>query len=251
MHPLLRLCRDVLADPSSTAAVKTVAGTALLAAYDEDIPVPTDYARAVWSWLRTTTTYHGTERIGAVPDEAVRAEAVNILMNPNSGNDERWLAARVLAGSGHARHIDDNVVMALVEGAVTGEQCGHVYNVLSAVHRARGVPNEILVSIRDRWGVGPIEMKEAAVRVGIELLDLDLGWIARVVMDPEPDVRVFIASQLEVEVDPNPAVLELLHQRRGVETAPDARAAIHRAVAAHEEIENERARRRRRRSLRT
>lgn len=231
--------------------MRSVAGTALLTAYDEDIAVPAGYARVIWSWLRTTTTYLNTDKLAAVPDEIVRADALGILRSPDSGNDERWLASRVLAGTGHARHIDDSTIMALVEGATTGEQSGHVWTVLSAVHRARGVEKGLLVSIRDRWGLGPIEMKEAAVRVGIELLDLDLGWIARVLMDPEPDVRVFIASQLEVEVDANPAVLELLHQRRGVETAPDARAAIHRAVAAHEEVEDARARRRRRRSLRT
>lgn len=174
---------------------------------------------------------------------------MDIMKDANTGTDERWLAAQVLAGNGHARFIDDRTLLSFVEGARTGEQCGHVYTVLAAVHRARGVERSMLVAIRDRWEVGPIEMKEAGINIGIELLDLDLAWVARVLADPEPDIRVCIAIKLEVEVDPNPAVLELLHHRRNVETSPDVRAAVHRAIAAHEEVENERARRRRRRSL--
>lgn len=246
VHPLLVACRQVLEEPTSTTAMKTVAGSALLAAFDEDLGLPVAYVRAVWSFLRiSTATYFNTEKVAEVADDSIRAEAVEMLREPNTGNSERRLAVQVLSGSGHARYLDDHTLLDLVERTRTGGYALDVAGLVVAVHKARGIPAEVLVAIRDRWSRGSIGMKEAAITVGSELSEVDLTWTRRLLEDPEPDVRACLVYQLEREGRPCEGLAKLLDDRLRLETSPDVRAALYRAVAALDGVDHDRNRRRR------
>ena len=249
MHNLIRLCRDVLEHPSSTAAMRNAAGAALMTAMDDDIPLPAEYGRAAWRWLRTTSTFSGaywnTDGLAEVPDDIVRDEALSIVKDPNTGNEERYLALRVLGGRGHAQHLDDRTVLDLVERVRTGRQAQDLEGLLANVNTARGIPQEVLRSIRDRWTASPsVGVREAAIKVGTELLAPDLSWVERVINDPSADVRTSVTYAFSEPVE---GLLALLQERLQVETAPDVRAALCRAIADQEQVESDRARRRRRR----
>jgi hypothetical protein len=249
MHALLRRCREVLEDRSSTAAMRNAAGAALMTAMDDDIPLPAEYVRAAWRWLRTTSTcssaYWNTDGMAEVPDEVVRVEALGIMRDPHTGTEERHLALRVLGGRGHAQHLDDHTVLDLVERARTGRQAQDLEGLLANVNTARGIPQEVLRCIRDRWTAFPsVGVREAAIKVGTELLAPDLSWVERVLCDPDADVR---ASMANAFCEPVEGLLALLQERLQVETAPDVRAALHRGIADQEQVESDRQRRRRRR----
>lgn len=229
--------------------MRNAAGGALMTAMDDDIPLPAEYVRAAWRWLRTTSTYSGaywnTDGLAEVPDEIVRDEALSIVKDPNTGNEERYLALRVLGGKGHAQYVDDRTVLDLVERTKTSRQAQDLAGLLAKVNTARGVPHEVLRSIRDRWTSSTcFGVREAGVKVGVELMAPELGWIERVLHDPDADVRASVAMSLTEHVE---GLLELLQERLRVEMAPDVRAALHRAIADQEQVEGDRARRRRRR----
>jgi hypothetical protein len=90
MHPLLRAYRDVLVDPSATAAMKTVAGGALLSALDEDIAIPIEYTRAAWAWLRTAaTSYWNIDKLAEIPDDTIRSGAISLFLEATAGYRSR------------------------------------------------------------------------------------------------------------------------------------------------------------------
>ena len=229
--------------------MRNAAGAALTTAMDDDIPLPAEYVRAVWRWLRTTSpcssTYWNTDGLAEVPDEIVRVEALGIVRDPYTGTEERHLALRVLGGRGHAQHLDDQTVLDLVERARTGRQAQDLEGLLANVNTARGIPQEVLRSIRDRWTSSPsVGVREAAIKVGTELLAPDLSWVERVLCDPDADVRASVANAF---CEPVEGLLALLQERLQVETAPDVRAPLHRGIADLEQVESDRQRRRRRR----
>lgn len=246
MHSLLRVCREVLEDPSSTIAMRKVAGTAVTTALNEAIGMPIEYVRAAWRWLRTSDSYYGMfDGIAEVPDEVVRAEALGLLKDPNTGRDERRLASWVLGGRGHAGYLDDHAVLDLVERTKTGEHADDLGGLLAKVNTARGIPHEVLSIIRNRWTSSTSAgVREAGVKVGTELMAPDLAWVGRVLDDPDADVRVSLANAF---TEPVEGLLDLLQQRLEVETAPDVRAALCRGIADQEQVESDRARRKRRR----
>ena len=159
VHPLLRSSREVLQAPTSSTAMKSVAGAALLAALDEDLQLPAEYLRTIWSWLRASTaTYWNADKFAEAADEGIRAEALEMLRDPGSGSNERRLAVQVLSGSGHAAHLKDCTLLDLVERARSGGHALDVAGLVGVVHKARGVPDHVLTAIRDRWATGTIGM---------------------------------------------------------------------------------------------
>lgn len=250
LHRLLVECHRVLEDPNATSAMKCVAGSAVLSACEENLYVPLEFIRSTWRWLRTAAPmYRNVDAFSSVNDDGLRADAVSMLTHPHSGANEWRLAVDLLSGSGHAQHVEDVTLMALVEAATTGARALDLAGVIVAVHKARGIDSKMLLAIRDRWTAGSTGMKEAAVTVASELA-LDVSWVDRVLTDSNPDVRACLAYQLERDGRSCEGLDVLLEERLRVEGSPDVQAALHRTVAALEEVENDRDRRRRRRQQR-
>jgi hypothetical protein len=229
--------------------MKTVAGGALLSAMDEDIAIPAEYVRVLWAWLATaaTASHWSLDKFAALPDERIRSESLSMLVDRTAGTNERRLAVQVLSGSGHARHVEDHALVSLVEAARTGAHAIDVATVIVAVHLARGVPRELLVGVRDRWSAGCLGMKEAAITLGLEALAPDLGWVARMLDDVEPDARSYVAGRLQRDGYGDLPLLDVVQARLAIEASPDVRGALYRALATLEEVETDRERRRRRR----
>lgn len=251
LHRLLVECHRVLEDPAAAPAIKSIAGSAMLSALDENLFVPSEFMRATWRWLRSAPeTYWSVEGFGSVNDPAIRSDSLSLLMNPASGAKEWRLGVHLLSGSGHAQYVTDPDLMALVEAATTGGRALDLAGLVVAVHKARGVADAMIAAIRDKWTQGTTGMREAAVMIAGALPEPDMAWMNRVLTDPEPDVRACIASHLEREGRWHDGVSELLVERLRLEGSPDVRAAFHRALAALEQVENDRDRRRRRREQR-
>jgi len=248
LHRLLVECHCILDDPDATPAMKTIAGSAVLSAFEENLYVPLDLTRSTWRWLRCATQTHlNVDAFSSVNDDVIRREAVAMLTDPHSGANEWRLAIHLLSGSGHAQHVEDATLMALVEAAATGGRALDLAGLIVAVHKARGVADRMLLAIRDRWTRGSIGMKEAAVTVASELPVPDVAWVKRVLADSEPDVRACLAYQLERDGRSQEGLVGVLEEHLRVESSPDVRAAVQRALAALEDVENDHDRRRRRR----
>ena len=231
--------------------MKTIAGTALLAALDEGIAVPSDVVYGVWSWLRgAPSVYFNAEKLAEVADEKVRAEAVEILRELDSGTTQRQLALQVLSNNVQGRHVTDEGLLDLVERVRVGSHAIDLADLIVTIDKARGVPLELLIAIRNRWSCGSISVKEAAIKLAGALPELDLTWTRQLLEDPEPDVRACLVYQLERDARSGEGLITLLEKRLGVEPSPDVRAAIHHALASMQDVEDGRERRKRRRLLR-
>lgn len=230
--------------------MKAIAAEALLMAVNEGMPIPARTGRVLWAWLQSvpaTRPWRTTEYLGGIIDEDVRADALRILDLDDAGSDLRGVALDLLCGPTHAVHVHDDVLLRLLERLRCEEDVRQLRRLVEAVHRARGVAPALLLAIRDRLaGSSSPFVREAGVDLGVELAEPDVEFAATMINDPNADVRIAVAAQLEVGLFAADVALGLVEGRLRAESHPQVRAALLRAQA--ELVESRRGLRRRNRS---
>lgn len=240
MHDLLTLACRTLEDPTSSPAMKSAASEALLTAAREGLTMPARGARAIWAWWTTAPGHRScrnTSKLGDVPDEEIRAGALAVLDRADAGDELRSLAVDVLCGKGHARHLDDGVLLRAFENVRTGDAAQELLRLAQAVHAGRGITPCILRNIRDRWAGSAVPaIRETAIYVAVEIAEPDLGFIAKMLADPDVEVRVALAHQLDCDFPGRERALPLVENRLREEVHPQARVTLLRTQASLIEV---------------
>jgi hypothetical protein len=245
-HPLVSSAIEALENTDTSPAIQKIAVDAVIAAVQEGIvPSASTAVGLVWAWMKRNPECRvWAMGVGDIPNDAVRADAIEALRRTDGGTDFVDVALDVLSGRGHAAHIDDALLLELVERYPRDEHVRNVCGLVSAVHRARGLTRPLLLAIRDRWAASESHVaREQAVSLMSELPEVDLAFVEKMLADPSADVRVAMAQQLDASLEGVRLTLPPVEARLRVETHPSARAALLRAQA---EIEDETPRRRRR-----
>jgi hypothetical protein len=165
--------------------------------------------------------------LGALPDDTVRQDALSVLARDDGGEDLRDLATEVLSGPAHAGHVTDDALLSLAERVLDGSTASAARNLISAVHRSRGLQPGMLRMIRDRWATSPVaDVREAAVLLATEIPEPDMAFVERMLADPSADVRVTLAHRLVLDFPGRELAVGLIEARLRIESHPDARAAL-------------------------
>lgn len=246
---LFRVARHVLEAPGSSLPSKAAAVDTLLLGIAEGVPLPEGTAWLVWSfWTNAPSnrSWRYVAKLGEVADVRVRSDAIGIVEREDAGPELRELAIDVLAGKAHARHVEDGVILGLVERVRTGRDAEEAVRLIEAVHAARGIEPGLLRGVRDRWGRSPTTgIREAAISVAGQLVEVNLTFIETMLSDPDSDVRVAMAHHLDVDFPGRENVAHLIEVRLQVEAHPRARCALLRALASVVEAAEGKDRRRR------
>ena len=171
--------------------------------------------------------WHLGERLGSLPDEAVRQDALALLARDDGGEDLRELAVEVLSGDAHAGHVSDEAILSLAERVHDGSSATAARHLIAAVHRARGLQPSMLRMIRDRWAASVVsDARENAVLLATEIAEPDMAFVERMLADPSADVRLTLAHRLGLDFPGGELAVGLIEARLRVESHPDARAAL-------------------------
>lgn len=241
--PLLDLCASLLAVPSTPAPLRRVAGRALLTAIEEDCVLPVEALRVTWDWLlHEPGFFHGAELFALLDDEHVRATAVASLEGSAVDRHRLALVEMVLAGAGHAHHLDDATVWRLAEQAVAGWRADAVAGVVAGVHAARGLPAPLLREVRDRWAMGNAAVREAALSIALLEDEIDPAFVEQLLGDPSAQVRLAVADTLrrnplfdrrgELAYEHATRLLASLRERVRLEPAREVQSALETAISA-------------------
>ncbi|MBX3210753.1 MAG: hypothetical protein KF850_01835 [Labilithrix sp.] len=249
---LLLVAVRTLEHSEVSVAMKTVATEALLSAAQNGLPLPPRAPWLIWTLWTTNTSacsWRHVSVLGDIPDARVRAGAMAILEAKEVGEELRDLAVRVLVGVGHAAQVEDRLIMTMVERGHSVERAQEAVRLIEAVHAARGIAVEILRMVRDRWAATPTAaVREAAIAVTGQVTEPDIGFIERMLADPDADVRAAMAFELERDLPGRELALGVVEARLRVEVHPRVRAALLRAQAALlDDMHDDGLRRRRRR----
>lgn len=192
---LLSTACAALEEPRTSNAIKQCAAEALLAAVHLGLSPPSRAAWLIWSFWTTSPasrSWRYASKLGELPDEHVRQEAIAILASEDAGDELRDLAVDVLVGGAYAAHIDDRFVLAFIERAYTSERVQGIARIIEAVHSARGIDLALLRSVRDRWATSAIsEIREASITIANEIGEPDMVFVERMLADPSVEVRAF------------------------------------------------------------
>ena len=233
---LFRVARAVLEAPSSTPPTRTAAVDALLFGLTEGVPLPEGTAWLIWRfWTAAPSnrSWRYAGKLGEVADVRVRADAIEILEREHAGAELRELAIDVLVGKAHARHVEDRLLLGLVERARSAREAEEAFRLLEAVHAARGVDAATLRDVRDRWARSPTAgIREAAISIAGQLVEENLSFVEKMLSDPDSDVRVAMAYRLDVDFPGHEATAHLIEARLNNEQHPRARCALLRALAS-------------------
>jgi hypothetical protein len=246
---LVVACRT-LEDRSASPAMKAAATEALVAALSGGLALPSEAARLIWRfWLAgpSNRSWRHATGIGDTPDETIRAEAIAILEREDAGEDLRDLATDVLVRRGHAAHLEDRLILSLIERVRSGERAQEAVRLIEAVHASRGLAPELLRMVRDRWASSAVAaVRETAIAVAGQIAEPDVSFIERMLADPDVEVRSTMAHGLATDLPGRDLALGIVEARLRVEVHPQARAALLRAQAAlvEETIPSESQRRR-------
>jgi HEAT repeat protein len=163
----------------------------------------------------------------------MRADALAVMAQDDAGEDVRDPAMAVLSGDAHARHVSDSAILGVVERVRDGFYAASIVGLIDAVHRARGLSPELLRSVRDRWASSSCsDVREKAILVAALIADPELPFIARMLEDPNAEVRLAVAHKLGRGMPGSDDAVDLIEQRLEIESHPDARAALLHAQAA-------------------
>lgn len=117
---LLAVAHRTLEEASASPPMRAAAAEAMLVFLREGIVLRREATRSLWRWLVTmpsTIPWNAADVIGRVDDEEVRASALAAFQDEESGHELRRLAGDVLGGEGHVQHLQDDVLLDLVERA--------------------------------------------------------------------------------------------------------------------------------------
>jgi hypothetical protein len=228
---LLTHALEVLSDPNQPPGLREVACAALVAGLEESLAVPHGTPIAIWRWVRETTPKRwcaAQYRLGEVFDEAVFVAAFEAVRDQGSGTELRQVALDVISGSAYAPLVTDEMLIDVIDRPHVEPE--RLTRLITSVHKARGIPVELLVVIRDRWAASTVvATREAAVEIGSLVPRPDETFWTKMIGDPSDDVRVSasgaISKQCQVEF-----ASEVIQQALAREPVIDVRAELHRAM---------------------
>lgn len=217
----IALLDDNHQDPCLRDACAALLATAL----EGGLELPIEAAPALWRWLvgpGSGRSWLLPSSLGNTKDERITREAIDVLVTGSSSQEVRVVAVDVLCGPMHARHVGDDVLLALAERHP--DDADRTARLVRARHESLAVPRPVLLAIRERWSKSDWpSTRTASVDVARLVDGFDEPWWRRMVHDPAADVRVDAATAL-AKLDPPDRVLLLVRERLLVETHVEAKA---------------------------
>lgn len=142
------------------------------------------------------------QSLAKVRSEKIATEAIGLLRREATSDDVRNTAIDVLSGV-NAGFVDDQTLVALASREAQAEQFARV---VGAAHEWRGVSQEVLVEIRNRWmGSKILEARLGSVAVA-GLTTFSAPYWRLVIQDEAARVRAEGVRLLAKEGDPHPSV---------------------------------------------
>jgi hypothetical protein len=231
MSPLLRVALDTLEDHQAPAGLRSVACSTLLFAFETGVETPPGSHMAAWRFLAASDASAVVLHRHEIVHPEVAWAAIAMLLNRDSGEQERDLALAVLRGENVAEIAQDDLVT-IVDRVLDEGKARQVGWLVERVHEERGLAPEFIVSIRDRLaGSLSPSVRAAAVEIGALLPRLDDQFILKVLNDPAPSVRSAVADSLEkVEQIDQDRALALAREQLSRETHRGVLSALHYCV---------------------
>ncbi len=217
--------------PEQLTRSSEAACAALVAALEENLPVPHGTPIAIWRWVRETTPKRWCAaqfRLGEVYDEAVFVATLEAVRDSGSGTELRQVAIDVLAGSAFAPLLTDDILQDVVDRPHVEPE--RLTRFVEAVHKARGIPTDMLRAIRDRWASNTVPTtREAAIAVGALISKPEDEFWSMMIDDPHEDVRMS-AIQVIAKNARMRFASKHFQERLKHEGVADVRAELHRGM---------------------
>lgn len=193
----------LLADEQEDSSVRDAAAAMLSVALEAGLAEAA--APALFRWV--TGSGNGRswllpQSLARVRSEIIAVEAIGLLLRKDTSDDVRNTAIDVLSGV-NAAFVDDQTLVALAGWDVQAEQLARV---VEAAHQGRGVNQDVLVEIRDRWMASEIlEARLGSIAVAA-LTTFSAPYWRLVIQDEAARVRAEGVRLLAKEGDPHPSV---------------------------------------------
>lgn len=232
---LLVVALSVLSCVDQPTTIRGAAVEALVSALSEGVPLPPGAVRHIWwFWVSSPTrrALRSAWLVGALDDPIIRAEATELLLSPGAEGDLRDLAVDVLIGDGHRGHLGEDLLGTLVDRASTEALAREAARLLDVAHAARGLPADLLLTIRERFASASIAgIREVSIAIDSLVVPPDLGFVERMLGDPDADVRAAMANALGLDHPGRALARAAIERRLQVEAHPRARSSLLRAEA--------------------
>lgn len=200
------------------SAVRSVACATLLHAFDTGIVVPAGSQMAAWRFLRQSEASAVVLHRHTLQHPEVAADAVRVLLDAETGEDERDLALAVLRNS-NLEVVTEEHLSTIVDHVLNEGRARQVGSLIDRVHQQRGLSGSFLLALRDRLAASnAAPVRSVAVEVAGLLPTLDSPFIVRMFRDSSPVVRSATADLLErTDAQDREQALVLIRAHLGVE----------------------------------
>lgn len=219
MSQLLRVAVEILQDPATAPGLRAVACSALLAALDNALEIPTGGHMASWKYLLGSDQSAASLHRHEIPHPEVARDAVRVLLDAEAGETALDLAMAVLRGANVSVVTNDDIVT-IADRVLTEGRSRRVTWMLEQVHEHRGLDPAFLASLRDRLAASDdASVRAASIDVGALLPRFDAVFAGKMLGDGSPLVRATVAEHLErVEPRDREAALGLIRRCLDEET---------------------------------
>lgn len=195
---------ELLGDEQEDSCVRDAAAAMLSVALDAGL-ADTATALALFRWATgpgNGRSWVLPQSLAKVRSEKIAVEAVGLLRLEDTSDDVRNTAIDVLSGV-NAAFVDDQTLVALAGWDVQAEQLARV---VEAAHQGRGVNQDVLVEIRDRWMASEIlEARLGSIAVAA-LTTFSAPYWRLVIQDQAARVRAEGVRLLAKEGDPHQSI---------------------------------------------
>lgn len=233
MSAFLRLALELLQNHLEPSGLRSLACSTLLRAFEAGVTAPAGAHLAAWRFLLASDASAVVLHRHEIPHEAVAREAIEVLTNRDSGENERDLALAVLRGP-NVEFIEQDELVSIVDRVLDEGRARQVGWLVQRVHEERGLSLECLVSLRDRLASSSVAaVRTAAIEVGGLLPRLDLPFTLRMLADRSPVVRAAVADNLEqVDAPDQGSALKVVRDHLVSETHRSVVSACHYALGS-------------------
>lgn len=203
MRPIFIQAMDLLGNEQEDSCVRDAAAAMLSVALEAGLAEAAAPVLFRWatgpgngrSWLLP-------QSLAKVRSETIAVEAIRLLRREDTSDDVRNTAIDVLSGV-NAALVDDQTLVSLAGREAQAEQFARV---VEAAHQGRGVNQNVLVEIRDRWiGSKILEARLGSIAVAA-LTTFSAPYWRLVIQDEAARVRAEGVRLLAKEGDPHPSV---------------------------------------------